>query len=183
MWNAKRDLNQASVPRAIAKLSKAAYLMEVLPNHHLARAARDHGCRRLDVAVRSSGDDFAVPRTGAGLDDFVGLHKVLKPTSSCSRFTDSRVEIPAKCQGARKETTIRRARRIQYATQFARGTCNPGRSRSTQSRSRSVANNSMVLLDSRKALRAGQQKKRCRETRSLLRHAVQVSPPSPGGTN
>ena len=52
--------------RCHAKLSKASFLMEMLPNHHLARAARDHGCRftkdRLDVAVRPSGKDFAVPR-------------------------------------------------------------------------------------------------------------------------
>jgi transposase len=34
---------------------------------------------RLDVAVRPSGEDFAVPRTGAGLDDLVARLKVLKP--------------------------------------------------------------------------------------------------------
>src|SRR5262245_62455044 len=35
---------------------------------------------RLDVAVRPSGEDFAVPRTGAGLDDLVARLKVLKPS-------------------------------------------------------------------------------------------------------
>ena len=34
---------------------------------------------RLDVAVRPSGESFAVPRTGAGLDDLVARLKVLKP--------------------------------------------------------------------------------------------------------
>src|SRR5262249_56935017 len=34
---------------------------------------------RLDVAVRPSGEDFAVPRTGAGLDDLVARLKVLNP--------------------------------------------------------------------------------------------------------
>jgi len=34
---------------------------------------------RLDVAVRPSGENFAVPRTGAGLDDLVARLKVLKP--------------------------------------------------------------------------------------------------------
>jgi len=34
---------------------------------------------RLDVAVRPSGERFAVPRTGAGLDDLVARLKVLKP--------------------------------------------------------------------------------------------------------
>jgi len=34
---------------------------------------------RLDVAVRPSGECFAVPRTGAGLDDLVARFKVLKP--------------------------------------------------------------------------------------------------------
>src|SRR5262245_50860314 len=34
---------------------------------------------RLDVAVHPSGEDFAVPRTGAGLDDLVARLKVLKP--------------------------------------------------------------------------------------------------------
>jgi transposase len=34
---------------------------------------------RLDVAVRPSGEHFAVPRTGAGLDDLVARVKVLKP--------------------------------------------------------------------------------------------------------
>ena len=34
---------------------------------------------RLDVAVSPSGECFAVPRTGAGLDDLVGRFKVLKP--------------------------------------------------------------------------------------------------------
>jgi len=33
----------------------------------------------LDVAVRPSGELFAVPRTGAGLDDLVARLKVLKP--------------------------------------------------------------------------------------------------------
>lgn len=40
---------------------------------------------RLDVAVRPSGECFAVPRTGTGLDDLVARLRVLKPTSSCSR--------------------------------------------------------------------------------------------------
>jgi transposase len=35
---------------------------------------------RLDVAVRPNGELFAVPRTGAGLDDLVARLKVLKPT-------------------------------------------------------------------------------------------------------
>jgi transposase len=34
---------------------------------------------RLDVAVRPSGENIAVPRTGAGLDDLVARLKVLKP--------------------------------------------------------------------------------------------------------
>ena len=34
---------------------------------------------RLDVAVRPSGERFAVPRTGAGLDDLVARLKVVKP--------------------------------------------------------------------------------------------------------
>ena len=34
---------------------------------------------RLDVTVRPSGEVFAVPRTGAGLDDLVARLKVLKP--------------------------------------------------------------------------------------------------------
>src|SRR5499427_9118765 len=34
---------------------------------------------RLDVAVRPSGEVFAVPRTGAGLDDLVARLRVLKP--------------------------------------------------------------------------------------------------------
>ena len=34
---------------------------------------------RLDVAVRPSGECFAVPRTGTGLDDLVARLKVLKP--------------------------------------------------------------------------------------------------------
>src|SRR5215467_10880706 len=34
---------------------------------------------RLDVAVRPGGECFAVPRTGAGLDDLVARLKVLKP--------------------------------------------------------------------------------------------------------
>jgi transposase len=34
---------------------------------------------RLDVAVRPSGELFAVPRTGAGLEDLVARLKVLKP--------------------------------------------------------------------------------------------------------
>jgi transposase len=37
--------------------------------------SKDH----LDVAVRPSGELFAVPRTGAGLDDLVARLKVLKP--------------------------------------------------------------------------------------------------------
>lgn len=37
--------------------------------------SKDH----LDVAVRPSGERFAVPRTGAGLDDLVARLKVLKP--------------------------------------------------------------------------------------------------------
>jgi transposase len=34
---------------------------------------------RLDVTVRPSGERFAVPRTGAGLDDLVARLKVMKP--------------------------------------------------------------------------------------------------------
>jgi len=50
------------------ELSNAAYLMEVLPDHRVARAARDQvgidvSKDRLDVAVRPSGKRFAVPRT------------------------------------------------------------------------------------------------------------------------
>ena len=37
--------------------------------------SKDH----LDVAVRPSGEVFAVPRTGAGLDDLVARLRVLKP--------------------------------------------------------------------------------------------------------
>ena len=72
--------------------------MEVLPEHRVY--AHTHGkddglYRRYKGPPRPIGVRFAVPHTGAGLDDFVGRLNALKPNFIVLEVTVSMIEVSA----------------------------------------------------------------------------------------